>query len=109
MSNPLPQRIQQLYIIRNMKKSYMYNNNKNSSYTLVAVQTLSLQDEELWSKACFHISLLEPLLHIKLFRVWQRITWGEQKDSVMNLHYSQSQGHFQSLKVRQRTHAKSDS
>lgn len=103
MSNPLPLRIQQLYIIRNTKKSYNNNNNKkkNSSYTLVAVQTLSLQDEELWSKACFQMWLLEPLLHIKLFGVWQRITRGEQKDSMMNLHYSHSLGHFQSLKVRQ--------
>lgn len=58
MSNPLPQRIQQLYIIRNTKKSCNNNNNnkkKNSSYTLVAVQTFSLQDEELWSKACFQM------------------------------------------------------
>lgn len=34
---------------------------------------------------------------------------GEQKDSMMNLHYSHSQGHFQSLKVSQRTHPKSES
>lgn len=41
------------------------------------------------------------------FRVWQQITRGEQKDSMMNLHYSHSQGHFESLKSKARKQTQS--
>ena len=37
MSNPLPQRIQHLYVIRNMKRSYWITNSNKEKETLVAL------------------------------------------------------------------------
>ena len=110
MSNPLPQRIQHLYVIRNMKRSYWITNSNKEKETLVALPQIfpkKIQIRIFFGGGALLNSFFLLLLFL-FFNFLNGVLAADhsknQKDSLMNLHYSHTQGRFEPLLKVRREH-----
>lgn len=94
MSNPLPQRIQHLYVIRNMKRSYRITKSKKKKRKenfggVPSDFSKEDSDQDFWGPYQTFFFFFNGVLAADHSE--------NQKDLLMNLHYSHTQGRFEPL------------